>query len=1569
MTRPIDRISERLVALVVIALLATTGLSFRAPSPVAAASSASPAASGWTLIKYPQPQPACTGVGYKGAIHFDRLDCGFGYVSVSGTIATSIVQVALIGSNGATLNTQTTTYRSAENAWQFTMTPTASWPVGAVAIRVVSVDGVSGDFGETAFLLNQLGATVGATGAGHQPGQSLNVTGTIYELDDIPPLAATQKKNVGAAFKLRVARPDGSTSALFGPYTANALDGSFSATIPGSATAGLTASADSDFTITVGIEVVDATFSDTLTGAWGATLAGIGSVSLVVPPSGLVVENSFVSSVGWVKPGDSYPSRVFVKNYATTAVANVSVSIPAANGMTYTNAAAAAAGSGTCSVSGGAVSWTIPSIPAATSTGPGIVSCVLQGRARTAAQDPQIVWKDLSTTATLSYSGGSRTATSHGPKVIPPSQTYDTARYGDRPFPVVPVDFSDRSHEASHTGEALANKINSPAVAGSTFNLYQEMSYGQLFPHANVPSAAIATAGWTGYAPGFQFTTAEPAGTCRGVTYADVPGAIGSPLLPERIRDGWYQLPGSTDYYGDDKTGTAIIGSVAGVGALQDIDSACGPTGKAVYDAAQAADPEIDYSDFDTDKDGVVDFFMMVFTGLGGNGASQLNVPSYDNIWPHSSSLEFTYTDADGQKGYVSDDQLKDLEGRPLFWTSADRTQMTATPTAYRVFVRVGPYNVNPESAIDKASVISHEYGHSLGLPDFYSTGSRETYGSWTLMGEDHSQNLDVFGKQELGWLVPRILEPGQTVNVSNWQDSKLNTQRIDWVDANGNPYTLTGAGVNNGEGYVAKLPSRQILDPAKVASGASPTHVWWSQSGNDFGCAPTTGHNVDVYLPELASLPAGTPVTVSFKSLWNIEWDYDYGFVMASTDGGTTYQSLPSANGYTTPGSQNPNANGCQAQYGNGLTGSSGSYAAGTQVVDRVIGNYPDGGFLPDQYDLTAFAGQSTVLRFSYSTDPGLAKQGWFIDDLTVTAGSDVIYQTDFESGADEARVYNGGCKDTTAVAAQCTRGWQYVDAASGSPADHAYYLEMRDRSSFDFDGKDEDDRGNGPTWAGGLLLVYTDEAHGYGNFGTDDPPAQSPLDSQPQPGSATPNLDDAAFTAAAGKDSYSDFGAGHVDNYADPSSADGNWHFAYDCLSFQVQSMSGNSNGPASVPPYDLRGNVTFTMGTGCGQFDYGHGAPVANQAPTAVAQARPTTVEVGEPVSFDGSGSSDDQQAPNELNYTWDFGDDSPAASGQSVTHAYENAGTYTATLTVTDADGLSATDIVVITVGSGGGADLRITGIETIENTGSGGQNGQPKAGDKVVVKATVTNAGGEAAGASVTSFSLDGQPMAGSPVSTATIPAGESVVVSVTWDTRGLKGEYAIAVGADANNAVTESNETNNVSTLEVSVKGNKVKNGDFSQPNSDGSGPEGWTESDTAAGDATWSDQGTDGSKAATTEGNGGSAVLAGSPSWTSDPISVAPGEVLDLRVSATAQDASSVASIGVAYLGAAGELLGSVQLISVPTLTGGFQVLEQQITVPAGVTGIRIVLSGFSPTDTRTAGTVTFDDVGVYSR
>ena len=1275
-----------------LAALLVTGLLLVSQPNASALEPNAPTASGWILVKFPQGQPLCTGVGYQGGLYFDGLDCGFGYVSVSETTSTSTVTVQIIDASDTVRDTQTATYREEDVAWEFDITPDATWSPGKALIRVTVVDGQNGNFGEISIFYNQLGAAVAPTGFGYAPGDDIEVTGTIYEIDQIPPLAGTQTTAVPATFSLQTVAADGSVSGPFGPYTAD-TNGEFTATIPGTATQNVTAGADAGYQTAVSIQVVNATYTDPLTGQWGAEQAGSGSITLSVPPDTLLVENSFVSSVGWVKPGDTYPFRIFVRNFTDSAASNVAVTIPPVDSTTFTQVSPLNGAGSALINSDGSITWSVGNVPAASNGNPALVTLVVEGTADTLGQDPQIVWKDLSSTATLTYDGGPTglTSMSHGPKVIPPSGGYETARYGDRPFPVVPVDYFDRKHDAAHTGETLANKINSPDVPGSTFNLFQENSLGQLFPNGTVPSAAIASAGWN-YGPGFQFSELSPQGTCTGVTYKD---AQNTAVYPERIVNGWYQLPGDTGYYGSDRFGSAVAGAVAGVGPLLDIDSACGPTGKAVFDAAQIADPEIDYNEFDTDKDGVVDFFMMVFVGLGGNGASQLSVPPYDNIWPHSSSLEFYFTDpGTGLKGYISDDQLKSLTEVPQCWTSNDYSSYDDCAAnggtginSLPVFVRVGPYNVNPESAIDNASVISHEYGHSLGLPDFYSLGNRETYGDWNLMATDKSHHMDIFAKQDMGWIVPIPLNPGETRAVTNWQGSKTDIGTIQWQQPNGTPYTLSAANghqnIHNAEAYVAKLPSRQLIDPAKVAAGASPDHVWWSGSGNDFGCPPAGGHNFDIFLPELANLPAGTQVTVEFNSYFDIEWDYDYGFVLVSTDGGNTYQSAASQNGYTTDAAQNPNANSCQQQYGNGLTGTSGSYTAGTSASDRLLGIYPDGGFVPDSYDISFAAGSSTVLRFSYATDPGLARPGWFIDDLKVTAGSTVIYDTDFEEENDE-RIFNGGCQGDLAVAASCTVGWTYVSAADGSPADHAYYMEMRDRSGFDFDGRGENDR-DPIGFEPGLLLVITDEARGYGNVGADNPPVQSPVDSRPEPGSDTPNLNDAAFKL---NDSYSDFGPnGWVDNYSDPNDPQGAdaWRHLFDCLSFTVDSLAGTDIGPEELPG-NLTGNVTFTMGDGCATFNYGQVDPGDNNAPTAVAQANPTNPDVNETVTFDGSASFDDLTPGSQLSYEWDFdGDGTYDTTGQVTSYAYSAAGTYNAQLRVTDEGGLTDVDTITITVG--------------------------------------------------------------------------------------------------------------------------------------------------------------------------------------------------------------------------------------------------------------------------------------------
>ena len=282
--------------------------------------------------------------------------------------------------------------------------------------------------------------------------------------------------------------------------------------------------------------------------------------------------------------------------------------------------------------------------------------------------------------------------------------------------------------------------------------------------------------------------------------------------------------------------------------------------------------------------------------------------------------------------------------------------------------------------------------------------------------------------------------------------------------------------------------------------------------------------------------------------------------------------------------------------------------------------------------------------------------------------------------------------------------------------------------------------------------------------------------------------------------------------------------------------------------------------------------------------------------------------------------------------------------------------------------GAAADLVVSGITTVQNTGTGGTNAKPKAGDKVIVRATITNQGNAPAGESDTKFLLDGIEMAGSPVRTAALAPHAFAQVELVWDTRGLSGDHIITVTADSGEEVTESEEGNNSGTLAVSVRGNKVSNGDFSQANAANSGPQAWSSQSTGAGTTSYSSSGgTDGSAAAVITGTGGSVALAGMPTWTSDPITVTPGQVLSLRASVSSSGLSSAPAVGLAYLGPAGELLNTVRLLEVPRVTSGFTTLEQLVTLPPGVAQVRVVLIGFSPSDLRTAGTVTFDDIGLF--
>ena len=85
---------------------------------------------------------------------------------------------------------------------------------------------------------------------------------------------------------------------------------------------------------------------------------------------------------------------------------------------------------------------------------------------------------------------------------------------------------------------------------------------------------------------------------------------------------------------------------------------------------------------------------------------------------------------------------------------------------------------------------------------------------------------------------------------------------------------------------------------------------------------------------------------------------------------------------------------------------------------------------------------------------------------------------------------------------------------------------------------------------------------------------------------------------------------------------------------------------------------------------------------QTPPIADPNGPYTSTVGQPVQFDGTGSTDPDGTI--VAYDWDYGDGN-AGSGATPTHTYAAAGLYTVTLTVTDDEGAtdSATTNATIT----------------------------------------------------------------------------------------------------------------------------------------------------------------------------------------------------------------------------------------------------------------------------------------------
>ena len=172
--------------------------------------------------------------------------------------------------------------------------------------------------------------------------------------------------------------------------------------------------------------------------------------------------------------------------------------------------------------------------------------------------------------------------------------------------------------------------------------------------------------------------------------------------------------------------------------------------------AVEAADAEVDFSQYDRDGDEVVDMIYFIFAGNGANyGGNDSRL-----FWPHRSIIydpsTYSYVNKDGVTLYD-----------------------------YASSVELYGYTSYPQSVtIDGIGTICHEFGHVLGLPDFYDTdyeqnGQSNDPGEWSVMSGGSYNNYgrnpigySIFERYMVGFATPETIDAEGSYTLNNVQTS-----------------------------------------------------------------------------------------------------------------------------------------------------------------------------------------------------------------------------------------------------------------------------------------------------------------------------------------------------------------------------------------------------------------------------------------------------------------------------------------------------------------------------------------------------------------------------------------------------------------------------------------------------------------------------------------------------------------------------------------------------------------------------------------------------------------------------
>lgn len=180
-----------------------------------------------------------------------------------------------------------------------------------------------------------------------------------------------------------------------------------------------------------------------------------------------------------------------------------------------------------------------------------------------------------------------------------------------------------------------------------------------------------------------------------------------------------------------------------------------------IIDACLAAKDSADWTRYDNDNDGIIDFVFVLYAGYG-----QADSGIEETLWPCNwDVLSTLYSGLTNRTDYYAYyDNTGNLRyNLPVIGGKILNEYACANEWNYLTRQRGG------------IGTFVHEFSHVLGLPDYYTTGAlgRQTPGTWSLMAagnyNDQGRTPPAYSTHDryfLGWTTPTLLNTPQQVNL-----------------------------------------------------------------------------------------------------------------------------------------------------------------------------------------------------------------------------------------------------------------------------------------------------------------------------------------------------------------------------------------------------------------------------------------------------------------------------------------------------------------------------------------------------------------------------------------------------------------------------------------------------------------------------------------------------------------------------------------------------------------------------------------------------------------------------------